>query len=84
MVGFRGERCVDAVESNPAIHQHLLDSPFGRAPRSLFLLTAPLKVAHQILQLLWVLLFVIPAPSAILVQNPPRWGRAMGGEPRGV
>jgi hypothetical protein len=82
LVGYAGERCVDAVEADPRITQYLLGSPFARLPRSLFLLWAPLKVVYQVAQLLWTLLVAIPTPSAILVQNPPRcairewWGWA--------
>ena len=71
VVGYRGERCVPSLESRKNIHQHLLGTPFSNWPRYLFLLYAPLKVVWQVFQLLWVLLFGIPAPRAILVQNPP-------------
>lgn len=71
LVGYAGERCIDAVEGNPRVTQFLLGSPFARLPRSLFLLWAPLKVLYQVLQLFWTLLVAIPAPTHILVQNPP-------------
>jgi hypothetical protein len=48
LVGYAGERCIDAVEKNPRVHQYLLGSPFARLPRSLFLLWAPLKVLYQV------------------------------------
>lgn len=72
LVGFRGERCIEDVESNPRITQFLIGTPFAKMPRSLFLLYAPLKVLYQIFQLMWILLWRIPRPRAILVQNPPR------------
>ena len=60
------------VRLNKNISQHLLRPPAAsRVPRSLFYLYAPLKVLQQLLQLLWVLCVSIPAPDAILVQNPP-------------
>jgi beta-1,4-mannosyltransferase len=71
LVGFPGETCVPEVEANPRIRKYLIASPFARAPRSLFLLWAPLKVALQVLQLLYTLLLVVPLPRAFLVQNPP-------------
>jgi len=71
LVGCRGEACVAAVAGNARITQHLLSAPFARAPRALWLVLAPLKVVHQALALLWVLLCVVRAPRAILVQNPP-------------
>lgn len=71
LVGYSGEQCIESVERNPSVRQYLLGSPFAKLPRSLFLLWAPLKVLYQIFQLFWTLLVVIPAPSHILVQNPP-------------
>eukprot|EP01047_Picozoa_sp_COSAG01_P038063 COSAG01_NODE_3065_length_6646_cov_13.181610_8_plen_298_part_00 len=72
LVGYTGETCVAAVESHPSIIKRLIAPGVGRKlPRSLFLLVAPVKVAQQVLQLLWVLCVGVPAPDAILVQNPP-------------
>jgi beta-1,4-mannosyltransferase len=36
-----------------------------------FLIFAAVKIAALVLQLLWILVFRIPAPDFILVQNPP-------------
>jgi beta-1,4-mannosyltransferase len=69
--GYRGERCVDAVESNPRITQHLLSTPFSKADRRFFLLYAPLKVLFQLCALFYALFLGMPAPTAVLVQNPP-------------
>ncbi|KAI9189012.1 mannosyltransferase [Blastocladiella emersonii ATCC 22665] len=41
------------------------------APRGLFLVWAPIKVMMQIMMLCWLLMVSLPAPSHILVQNPP-------------
>jgi hypothetical protein len=71
-VGYHGERCIDDVENNPRITQYLLSTPFAGLSRKLFLLYAPFKVVFQILQLVWILLLIIPRPTAYLVQNPPR------------
>jgi len=70
IVAFRGERCVPSLEGRANVVPHLLGTPFGGCPRRLFLLYAPLKVAWQVAQLLFTLLW-IPAPRAVLVQNPP-------------
>ncbi|CAE6520487.1 unnamed protein product [Rhizoctonia solani] len=43
----------------------------GSLPRQLFILAAPVKLAIQAISLLWTLLFRIPTPEYILVQNPP-------------
>ncbi|KAJ3371111.1 mannosyltransferase [Allomyces arbusculus] len=41
------------------------------SPRWLFPIWAPIKVVIQLCSLLWMLLVSIPAPSHLLVQNPP-------------
>jgi beta-1,4-mannosyltransferase len=70
IVAYRGERCVPSLEALPNVVQHLLSAPFAACSRRLFLVSAPLKIAWQVLQLLGVLL-TMPAPRAVLVQNPP-------------
>ncbi len=71
LIGFTGERCVATVERSAAITQHLLAPSFAGWPRSLFLLYAPLKVLWQLIQLLYLMLWALPPPRAVLVQNPP-------------
>jgi len=70
-IGFDEEKCTGELERSDRIVKYGLSTPFNGCPRRLFLLWAPFKVLWQVLQLLWVLLFVIAAPSAVLVQNPP-------------
>jgi beta-1,4-mannosyltransferase len=65
LVGYAGERCVDAVERSSRVRQYLLGTPFARLPRALFPLWAPLKALYQVLQLLWTLLVAIPALLAV-------------------
>jgi hypothetical protein len=48
LVGYRGERCIEAVETSPAITQHLITPAFAKTSRKLFLLYAPLKVLYQV------------------------------------
>ena len=77
LVGYNeGNSCVAALEEHPCITKCLINPPAGakamrKLPKSLFLLAAPFKVLQQLLQLFWVLCVVVPAPDAILVQNPP-------------
>ena len=70
LVGYTGEDCVADVEQNPRITKHLI-SPLKRRPWMPFLIFGPLKVLAQIFQMLWVLCVKLPAPTALLVQNPP-------------
>jgi len=70
LVGYRGELCVPAVRSNSRISMHLIAPPAfaQKLPRALGM---PSKVVLQLFQLLWILLFVVPAPHVLLMQNPP-------------
>ena len=74
LVGYSGERCVQAVEAEGGAITHvrltadLLPRPRGRA---LYLAHLPVKAVLQLLQLLWTLLVVLPRPSVLLLQNPP-------------
>lgn len=72
LVGYRGEPCVQHIVDSERITEHRISpAPCRCCPRKMFLLYAPLKVIFQILQLLWVLVFVLPRYDALLVQNPP-------------
>ncbi|KAJ1734666.1 mannosyltransferase, partial [Coemansia biformis] len=72
-VGYGGSRPMEDVlrEQNIALRHMHVPRLLATAPRALFLVTAPLKVAFQTLLLLWMLVFVIARPDVILVQNPP-------------
>lgn len=72
LVGYRGERCVPAVEAE-AITQVLLTPDLLPRPRSrpLYLLYAPAKAVLQLVQLMYTLLVVLPAPTTLLLQTPP-------------
>ncbi len=59
------------MEESPNIKQHLITTPFTTWSRKWFLFYAPLKVLYQLWCLFYILLFQIPNPRAILVQNPP-------------
>ena len=74
LVGYRGERCMPAVEAEQDTIKRVLLAPDllprPRA-RALYLLYAPAKAVLQLLQLLWVLLVTLPRAEVMLVQNPP-------------
>ena len=74
LVGYRGERCMPAVEAERGtIEQVLLTPDLLPRPKArlLYLLHLPLKAILQLLQLLWVLLVTLPRADVLLVQNPP-------------
>ena len=84
LVGGVGEPCVEDVEQSERITEHRLRAvpwcgggnpksswEWCRCSRKLFLLYAPFKILFQVLQLLFVLLFAVPQPQAVIVQNPP-------------
>eukprot|EP00049_Salpingoeca_infusionum_P001439 m.48268 g.48268 ORF g.48268 m.48268 type:complete len:471 (-) comp11024_c0_seq1:1482-2894(-) len=74
VVAYSGSKPVADIVCNKHINFVPLTEPPRLAPglpRALFLLYAPLKAAFQAVQLLVVLLFKVPAPSHLLVQNPP-------------
>ena len=73
LIGYRGERCVPAIEAQPErIRQVRLRADLiPRLPRALYVVYAPLKAVLQVLQLLWVLLVQLRRPEVLLVQTPP-------------
>ena len=73
LIGYRGERCVPAIEAQPErIRQVRLRADLiPRLPRALYVVYAPLKAVLQVLQLLWVLLVRAPRADVLLVQTPP-------------
>ncbi|CAM9375194.1 unnamed protein product [Heterosigma akashiwo] len=73
LVGYEGEKCIPAVESNNKIQIYTVKHFDGllMLRKLLFPLYAALKVTILLLRLLITLLWVIPRPRAILVQNPP-------------
>ena len=71
LVGYEGENCFSSVREHPRVRTQLFKPFAARLPRKLFLLLAPIKVAIQLLQLLWILLVCIPRPAVLLLQNPP-------------
>jgi len=75
LVGYAGSTPHRSVREHAHITCRFLRPPglrdWQRLPRLLFLGSALLKVLRQGCQLLWVLLFTVPKPDFVLVQNPP-------------
>lgn len=75
VIGYAGSTVHGAIRNHPHIHWHVF-RPLAphwrqRLPQSLFMVYGLLRAANECLQLLWLLLFVVPRPQIILVQNPP-------------
>lgn len=69
VVASQGSPPMKEITSNPRITLHLIkDLQFESMPR---FIRYALKIVTQTFLLLWNLLYVIPKPGAILVQNPP-------------
>ncbi|KAI0063161.1 hypothetical protein BV25DRAFT_1802708 [Artomyces pyxidatus] len=71
LIGYEGATPVSSLLSLP--HVHFLYLPplptaLGRLP---FLALAPIKVAHQVVSILLALLWRMPPPEFLIVQNPP-------------
>lgn len=75
LIGFAGSPLPEALRASRRIRTRLLPPPRlagrHRLPRPLFLVYASLRAGSQSLRLLGLLLVRLPAPSVLLVQNPP-------------
>ncbi|EUC53845.1 beta-1,4-mannosyltransferase, glycosyltransferase family 33 protein [Rhizoctonia solani AG-3 Rhs1AP] len=74
LIGYSGSTLIKALRELPNLTMLPLTPPprfIGSLPRQLFILAAPVKLAIQAISLLWTLLFRMPTPEYILVQNPP-------------
>jgi len=67
-VGYMRSSLLEGVEKNERVNIHPI-KPW-RSEALPFALEAPIRVIVEMLQLFWVL-FSVPSPIAILVQNPP-------------
>nr|CCA25895.1 chitobiosyldiphosphodolichol betamannosyltransferase putative [Albugo laibachii Nc14] len=71
LIGYKGEQCIPSVTHQSNLRILPISPILSNYPRSLFFLTAPLKVLLQIFQLFYILLVCTGTTDAILVQNPP-------------
>ncbi|KIM32767.1 glycosyltransferase family 33 protein [Serendipita vermifera MAFF 305830] len=75
IIGYRGSKPLSSLLSMSHVKFLYISEPpkfIAKLPRVLFLLLAPLKVAHQVWSILDAFIFKIEsAPQYIIVQNPP-------------
>ncbi|KAG8969263.1 mannosyltransferase [Tulasnella sp. 425] len=70
IIGYKGTTPTPSLLTAPGIRFQYLSTP-PKLPGKLFVLLAPVKVAVQVLSLLYALIVVGRPPEFILVQNPP-------------
>lgn len=74
LIGFNGGDLRDDISSNPKIKVHYipttLNNKLKKLPRSLFILSAFLRIIIQLFSLFYILL-TIPKPKFLILQNPP-------------
>lgn len=77
VVGYTGERCINAIENNPRVTFHRFDPPLSRGrvsrrlKRSAYVVFAVAKALALTVRLLYELIVKVPRQDAIIVQNPP-------------
>ncbi|KAG0281254.1 hypothetical protein BGZ95_005624 [Linnemannia exigua] len=74
VIGYKGSRLPEDLESNPSIRFHYLTElprVSESLPRVLYYLYAPIKAVFLAFQLFSVAMFTVAAPEVYLVQNPP-------------
>ena len=74
LIGFNGGDLREDISSNPKIKVHYiptsLNNKLKKLPRSLFILSAFLRIIIQLFSLFYILL-TIPKPKFLILQNPP-------------
>lgn len=76
LVGYKGERCISAVERNPLITSHRFDAPLSgawgkRFKQQAYVVFAIAKAVALVFRLVHDLTLRVTRPDAIMVQNPP-------------
>ncbi|KAH9947404.1 mannosyltransferase [Amylocystis lapponica] len=72
LIGYSGSKPVPSLLSLPHVHFLYLESPSAFLASLPFVISAPRKVIHQVIDILHILLVRIPyPPEFIMVQNPP-------------
>lgn len=78
ILGYTGTPLIGPLlnaEANGRLSQHLVSPPrkldSTRGGRLVYLLSGAVRVASQLLQLAYVMLYEVPSPEAILTQTPP-------------
>lgn len=71
VIAYGGSAPLPSLTSAPNVHIHKIPEPPAwskKLPRLLFLVT---KVLQQLFWMTWLMLFTLPRPQNILMQNPP-------------
>jgi beta-1,4-mannosyltransferase len=75
LVGFTGLALPPDLAGHPALSVHAISRlgsrRWARLPRALFIPAAALRSVWLAIRVAWLLLWALPRPQAILVQNPP-------------
>lgn len=71
VIAYGGAAPLGCLTSAPNVHITNLPEVPALIQRLPGVLRLVLKVLHQLLTMLWVMLIQLPAPSNILMQNPP-------------
>lgn len=75
LIGFNGGDMRTDVTNNEKVKLYYIpekiNNKLKKLPRFMFLISAFLRIIIQILSLFYILLFQIPKPKFILLQNPP-------------
>ncbi|KIK97891.1 glycosyltransferase family 33 protein [Paxillus rubicundulus Ve08.2h10] len=72
LIGYRGSKPVPSLTSLPHVRLCYLAEPPSFLAKVPFVLAAPAKIVHQVISILYTLLFAIhDPPEFIMVQNPP-------------
>ena len=71
VIAYGGSTPLSSLISAPNVHIHNLPEVPHAISRLPGILKLVLKVLHQLLAMLWIMLWKLPAPSNILMQNPP-------------
>ena len=71
VIAYGGAAPLDSLVSASNVHIHSLPEVPRMIHRLPGLLKLVVKVLHQLIAMLWIMLVTLPAPSNILMQNPP-------------
>ena len=71
VIAYGGATPLASLTSAPSVHITQLPEVPAAIQRLPGLLRLVLKVLHQLITMLWILLVRLPAPANILMQNPP-------------
>ncbi|KAJ8582989.1 glycosyltransferase family 33 protein [Rhizopogon salebrosus TDB-379] len=70
LIGYRGSNPIPSLNSLPHVRLCHLSEPPPLVAQIPFLLAAPIKIAYQIVAILYTLVFTIPRPPEFIM-NPP-------------